>query len=94
MNVKSSAGLSGELDSDAIHAVLLAEIDPQAAATRLVHEAMLRGGRDNITALVVDATAVRSRAPGSHAHDTVPGASASEEIDGDTRPRVVAAGGF
>lgn len=88
-----SDGLSGELDADAIHAILVAETDPQSAATRLVHEALLRGGRDNITALVVDATAVRSRA--NHPHDhTAPSALVANEIDGDTLPRVVAAGGF
>ncbi|WP_461472259.1 PP2C family protein-serine/threonine phosphatase [Microbacterium sp. HJ5] len=88
-----SDGLSSELDREAIHGILLAETNPQAAATRLVHEAMLRGGRDNITALVVDATAVTSRTdrPGEH---TAPSAEVADEIDGDTLPRVVAAGGF
>ena len=83
----------GNYDCDTIHAILVAETHPQAAATRLVHEAMLRGGRDNITALVVDATAVRSRVsrPGDH---TVPTEPVADEIDGDTLPRVVAAGGF
>lgn len=87
-----SDGLSSELDASAIHAILVAETDPQSAATRLVHEAMLRGGRDNITALVVDATAVRSRANRSSDH-TAPSALEASEIDGDTLPRVVAAGG-
>jgi protein phosphatase len=88
-----SDGLSSEVDAEAIHAILVAETHPQSAATRLVHEAMLRGGRDNITALVVDATAVRSRAhhPSDH---TSPSATAADEIDGDTLPRVVAAGGY
>ncbi|WP_169583054.1 MULTISPECIES: protein phosphatase 2C domain-containing protein [Microbacterium] len=88
-----SDGLSTELDHDTIHAILVAETHPQAAATRLVHEAMLRGGRDNITALVVDATSVRARdgRPGDH---TAPTAPVADEIDGDTLPRVVAAGGF
>ncbi|KQZ85743.1 serine/threonine protein phosphatase [Microbacterium sp. Root166] len=88
-----SDGLSGELDRDEIHAVLLAESDPQAAATRLVHEAMLRGGRDNITAVVVDATAVRSRADRS-GDDTAPAVPSEDEFDGDTLPRAVATGGF
>jgi protein phosphatase len=89
-----SDGLSSELDSAAIHAVLVAETQPQRAATRLVHEAMLHGGRDNITALVVDATAVRTRAnrPGDHTSPSA--AAAAEEVDGDTLPRVVATGGF
>ncbi|MDW4573583.1 protein phosphatase 2C domain-containing protein [Microbacterium sp. M3] len=92
-----SDGLSGELDHDALHGILLAEADPQAAATRLVHEAMVRGGRDNITALVVDALAVRTRANRTHERDTVPvGAPADldADIDGDTLPRAVATGGF
>jgi protein phosphatase len=88
-----SDGLSSELDHDTIHAILLAESHAPSAATRLVHEAMLRGGRDNITALVVDATAVRSRAsrPGDH---TAPSVPVADEIDGDTLPRAVVAGGF
>ena len=84
-----SDGLPGELDRDAIHAILLAESDPQAAATRLVHEAMVRGGRDNITALVVDATAIRAGAPASGASPS----AVDDEIDGDTRPRVPTGGG-
>jgi protein phosphatase len=89
-----SDGLPGELDRNAIHAVLLAESDPQAAATRLVHEAMLRGGRDNITALVVDAVAVRTDVARPAADDPR-GAAPSvveDEVDGDTRPRVPAGG--
>jgi protein phosphatase len=88
-----SDGLPGELDRDAIHAILLAEEDPQAAATRLVHEAMLRGGRDNITALVVDATAVRARDDRPAPVDTAESSLVDDEIDGDTRPRVPAGGG-
>jgi len=51
-----SDGLSGEVDEDTIHGVLISELDPQAAATALV-EAVL-GGRapDNVTAVVVDIT--------------------------------------
>ncbi|MDF2574395.1 MAG: serine/threonine-protein phosphatase [Agromyces sp.] len=92
-----SDGLSGELDQDAIHAILLAETDPQAAATRLVHEAMVRGGRDNITALVVDALSVRSKTSRSCERDTVPVSAPADfaaDIDGDTLPRAVATGGF
>ena len=49
----------------------------------------VRGGRDNITALVVDAAAVRSRAVRVRRprHDAGR-RRASDEIDGDTRPRV------
>lgn len=92
-----SDGLSGELDRDALHAILLTETDPQAAATRLVHEAMVRGGRDNITALVVDALAVRTRANRTWERDTVPVSAPADppaDIDGDTLPRAVATGGF
>lgn len=92
-----SDGLSGELEKDAIHGILLAEPDPQAAATRLVHEAMVRGGRDNITAIVVDALSVRSRATRSVEHDTVPVSAPTApvvDIDGDTLPRVAVTGGL
>jgi protein phosphatase len=92
-----SDGLSGELEKDAIHGILLAEPDPQAAATRLVHEAMVRGGRDNITAIVVDALSVRSRANRSVEHDTVPVSAPTApvvDIDGDTLPRAAVTGGL
>ncbi|HEX5858841.1 MAG TPA: protein phosphatase 2C domain-containing protein [Microbacterium sp.] len=84
-----SDGLSGELDPARILDILRAETDPQAAATRLVHEAVLRGGRDNITAIVVDALAVSSRG----GRDTVPVAPAEDHVDGDTRPREPVQGG-
>lgn len=78
-----SDGLSGELDAERLRRVLAETADPQEAATRLVHEAMVRGGRDNITAVIVDAVTVRG-------HDDVPvdtaQAAGREEIDSDTRP--------
>jgi protein phosphatase len=89
-----SDGLSGELADDEISAILRAEHAPQAAAARLVEEARLRGGRDNITAVVVDALAVRSHA-GADAHSTLPTAAQRADLDtfdADTRPRVGAGG--
>ncbi|MEZ3160511.1 protein phosphatase 2C domain-containing protein [Microbacterium sp. BWT-B31] len=74
-----SDGVTKELSTDLIRGVLLDEPSPQAAATRLVHEALLRGGRDNTTAVVVDA-----RIAGALDDDpTSPGV----EVDEDTRPR-------
>ncbi|WP_345752257.1 PP2C family protein-serine/threonine phosphatase [Microbacterium rhizophilus] len=75
-----SDGLPSELPAERIRTILSVESHPQAAATRLVHEAVLHGGRDNITAIVVDAIAVARRgaaAPGGED----PG------IDSDTLPR-------
>jgi protein phosphatase len=78
-----SDGLSGELDSERLRRVLAETADPQDAATRLVHEAMVQGGRDNITVVVVDAVGVLG-------HDDVPGdtapAAVRDEVDGDTHP--------
>jgi len=79
-----SDGLSGELDGERLRRVLAETADPQEAATRLVHEAMVRGGRDNITVVIVEAVTVRG-------HDDVPvdtaqAAGRDEEIDSDTRP--------
>lgn len=80
-----SDGLSGELDAARIAGILGDEADPQAAATRLVHEALVHGGRDNITAVVVDALAVNGH---DDLYDTAPaGGRGGGDIDEDTRPR-------
>jgi len=55
-----SDGLTDELTDARIEAALRATPDPQDAADRLVGEALAAGGADNITAVVVDATLVRS----------------------------------
>ncbi|MBS1907160.1 MAG: serine/threonine-protein phosphatase [Actinobacteria bacterium] len=52
-----SDGLTKELGVEEIGRVLCAEPSPQTAATRLVHEALLHGGRDNVTVVVVDVAA-------------------------------------
>ncbi|GAA3751227.1 protein phosphatase 2C domain-containing protein [Microbacterium kribbense] len=83
-----SDGLTGELAPERIDQILREEGHPQAAATRLVHEAMLHGGRDNITVLVVDALSVGDG--GHHARDgrgTQPVRPDDDELDADTRPR-------
>ncbi|GAB3156963.1 protein phosphatase 2C domain-containing protein [Microbacterium neimengense] len=77
-----SDGLTKELDFTQIQAGLSAESSAQAAATRLVHEALLRGGRDNVTVVVVDAHRVLDDAEAS----TLPVVD-GELIDEDTVPR-------
>lgn len=84
-----SDGLSGELDAARLRDILDDESDPQAAATRLIHEALLEGGRDNITAIVVDALAVTGT---DDMYDTAPAGARRSEPDGDTRPRSGGAG--
>jgi serine/threonine protein phosphatase PrpC len=54
-----SDGLTDELSDARIQAELRAQDDPQAAADRLVAAALAAGGRDNVTAIVVDATLSR-----------------------------------
>jgi protein phosphatase len=50
-----SDGLNGELSDEKIAGILAAEADPQAAVDELIQAALRSGGRDNITAIVVDA---------------------------------------
>lgn len=76
-----SDGLSGELSDERIAEVLLEHPDPQTAADRLVHEAIVAGGRDNITVLVVDASG-----PGAVVEQTAP-RDADGVHDEDTLPR-------
>jgi len=81
-----SDGLSKELGFAQIRAALTAEPSPQAAATRLLHEALLQGGRDNVTVVVVDAHSVVAVGD----DETLPrghGAPDMNDIDEDTVPR-------
>ena len=48
-----SDGLSNELSSEQIRAVLAERTDAQSAADELVRQAVAAGGRDNVTAIVV-----------------------------------------
>lgn len=86
-----SDGLSGELSAAQLRDILSDEHDPQDAATRLIHEALLRGGRDNITAIVVDAVLVSGH--DDDMFDTAPAGARQGEPDGDTRPRSGSRGG-
>jgi protein phosphatase len=80
-----SDGLPTEIDADRIDTILRTERSPQVAAERLVREAVAAGGRDNVTAVVVDALDVRIRGVRDRS-ETVPTASI-DEIEGDTLPR-------
>ncbi|WP_159791671.1 PP2C family protein-serine/threonine phosphatase [Puerhibacterium puerhi] len=78
-----SDGLTSELTDERVAHVLRETPDAQAAADRLVAEALAAGGRDNITVVVVDAVAL-SQAPG--------GGLPGDDADEDTRPRAAAVG--
>lgn len=49
-----SDGLFGMIDDDVISSILGTERQPQKAAQRLCQEAVGAGGRDNVTAIVID----------------------------------------
>lgn len=77
-----SDGLTKELRDDEIAAVLREEPSAAVAARRLVQESLTRGGRDNVTAVVVDA----HRVVGFDDDPTSPGVDVSD----DTTPRPAA----
>lgn len=79
-----SDGLSTELPDERLATVLLAEPDPQAAADRLVSEALAAGGRDNITVIVIDATGVEDAIERTAPRD---GHARDDGDDEDTVPR-------
>ncbi|SKB60773.1 protein phosphatase [Arthrobacter sp. 49Tsu3.1M3] len=58
-----SDGLNGELSDEKIAGILAAEADPQGAVDELIQAALRSGGRDNITAIVVDARTANGDEP-------------------------------
>ncbi len=79
-----SDGLSREVTFELLRDVLSEEVSPDAAAVRLVHEALLHGGRDNVTVIVVDAVSVVD-VEADDDYPTVP--SVLDEVEIDTVPR-------
>ena len=80
-----SDGLSGELDSAAIAAIVNRSAAPQEIADALVELALSAGGKDNVTAVVVDVLAVGDDIPGG---STSAGAGPDLLMpDESTRPR-------
>lgn len=80
-----SDGLSREVGFESLQDVLSHELTPDAAAVRLVHEALLHGGRDNVTVIVVDAVRVADAATEDDEFPTVP--SGLDAVEVDTVPR-------
>lgn len=81
-----SDGLTGELADDEIRGVLVGEASAQDAAERLVGLAVERGGHDNVTVLVVDASYDGRDEPTVPRVEPAPPAP-SDEPDTSTVPR-------
>jgi protein phosphatase len=79
-----SDGLTGELDDDEIAGVLADIADPEQAAAELVRRAVEHGGRDNVTAVIVD---IPSEPVDDDIEDTVP--TARVEPSPPRVPRVI-----
>ncbi len=90
-----SDGLTSELDDDALQAVLQSVADPQEAAQQLVAAALEAGGKDNVSAVVVDVAMANDspdvettvRAPDRAGAEPGPEEAWDDEIDGATIPR-------
>ncbi len=85
-------GLTRELDDAAIATVLGEVAQPQDAAARLVREALAHGGRDNVSAVVVDVAATVTSADDLQVTAPRPAlgvdpAGWDEMLDGATLPR-------
>ncbi len=78
-----SDGLTGELTDSQIHGILSTLHKPQDAVDALIQAALRAGGRDNITAIVLDA----SNVGGPAGDDTLNKAGADLPANGDTLPR-------
>lgn len=76
-----SDGLTNEVSEADISIILYAEDDPQVAADRLVAEARLSGGRDNITVIVVRSHNDDLEDEG---HDTAPRSGTGATSEGST----------
>ena len=89
-------GLTRELDEDDIAQVLGERADPQDAATVLVNRALERGGRDNVSVVVVDVATTAADVEETHTTTPRSGPDLSphlwdEMLNGATVPRTVAA---
>jgi serine/threonine protein phosphatase PrpC len=87
-----SDGLNGELTDGQMLEILSTVEDPQEAVDALIQAALRRGGRDNITVIVIDArnvlndagiatTAPRTAADAEE-EDTLPRAGSEDAVDG------------
>lgn len=78
-----SDGLTGELSDSQLHGILSTLHKPQDAVDALIQAALRAGGRDNITAIVLDA----SNIGGPAGTDTLDKTEPRHHDDGDTLPR-------
>lgn len=85
-----SDGLTGELADEDILRILSTVAQPQDAVDALIQAALRNGGRDNVTAIVVDA---RNVANDDGAGTTAPRYDSAHQ-DEETLPRALAGGGM
>ena len=87
-----SDGLTGELTEHLIAAHLLANVDPQTAADVLVAEAVAAGGRDNVTAVVIDVLELVGHGHAVGIGGTHPDLEVDLGVDGNTVPDALVSG--